>query len=459
MNVRAWTEERREELIQDIADLVAIPSVSSPGEDGSPFGTGCVRVLQEVLCKARHYGLCTENCEDYCGTAWIPGESEQEIGVFSHLDVVPEGDGWMKTEPYRPIVIDGWLYGRGSADNKGACVAALYALRYIKESGISLKHTVRQYYGCDEERGMEDIEYYLTHHRAPEFSLVPDAAFPVCYGEKGRYKLECGTVISEDIISLTGGEGENSVPGCATVLLRGVRASLPESEQICITTTKGNTCIKAYGLAAHAAKPESGYSAIARLTGYLLSADCLNDEDREKIEFLNRLCSDSYGKTFDIACDDADSGALTMIGSLLSYEDGRVKLCVDIRYPATEDSAWIIEKLESKFNVSCWDLMERKHSQSFCRDREDAVILSLTEISNRIQGRKLAPYCMSGGTYARKLPNAVGYGPGVAGQKKPCIEGHGYGHQPDECVCIDYLVDAVEIYVEAILALDEMLNI
>lgn len=61
---------------------------------------------------------------------------------------------------------------------------------------------------------------------------------------------------------------------------------------------------------------------------------------------------------------------------------------------------------------------------------------------------------MSGGTYARKLPNAVGYGPGLSYQKKPCPEGHGRGHQPDECVCIDNLIHAVEIYIRALIMLD-----
>ena len=65
---------------------------------------------------------------------------------------------------------------------------------------------------------------------------------------------------------------------------------------------------------------------------------------------------------------------------------------------------------------------------------------------------------MGGGTYARKLTNAVGYGPGLTFQKKPCKEGHGKGHQPDECICIDNLINAIEIYIRAIEYLDEHLE-
>ncbi|GLC79731.1 hypothetical protein [Lacrimispora brassicae] len=54
----------------------------------------------------------------------------------------------------------------------------------------------------------------------------------------------------------------------------------------------------------------------------------------------------------------------------------------------------------------------------------------------------------------RKLSGAVAYGPGIPGQARPGIPGYGYGHQPDYCVNVDCLIRAVEIYVEAILALD-----
>ena len=46
------------------------------------------------------------------------GEGEEELGIFAHMDVVPAGSGW-KTDPYKPEIIDGKLYARGSSDDKG----------------------------------------------------------------------------------------------------------------------------------------------------------------------------------------------------------------------------------------------------------------------------------------------------------------------------------------------------
>ena len=78
------------------------------------------------------------------------------------MDVVPEGTGW-EHEPYKCVLENGFLVGRGVADNKGAGMAALYALRFISEHGIKLEHPIEIYYGTAEETGMEDIEIYLQH--------------------------------------------------------------------------------------------------------------------------------------------------------------------------------------------------------------------------------------------------------------------------------------------------------
>ncbi len=145
---------------------------------------GCAHMLYAALSMSERYGFSVENHEYYCGSAILKGTGEKEIGIFSHVDVVDEGSGWT-SDPYDPIIKDSWIYARGSSDNKGPAVASLYALRYLKEQGKSLTHTIRLYYGCSEEHGMEDIEYYKKHYPNPAFSIVPDASFPVCYAEKG----------------------------------------------------------------------------------------------------------------------------------------------------------------------------------------------------------------------------------------------------------------------------------
>lgn len=54
------------------------------------------------------------------------------------------------TEPFEPVEKDGKLYGRGTADDKGPAVAAMYAMRAVKELGIPLSKNVRLIMGTDE---------------------------------------------------------------------------------------------------------------------------------------------------------------------------------------------------------------------------------------------------------------------------------------------------------------------
>lgn len=90
------------------------------------------------------------------------------MDVLAHLDIVPAGDGWTVTEPFVPVVKDGKIYGRGTADDKGPAIAALYAMRAVKELGIPVKKNVRLILGTDEECGSSDIRhYYSVEEEAP----------------------------------------------------------------------------------------------------------------------------------------------------------------------------------------------------------------------------------------------------------------------------------------------------
>ena len=178
MDVKEWVLSQRENMLDTAMELMKIRSVSEPGTREHPYGEGCAMVLDKALEIGKQMGFETENHDYCCGSILMPGRTGQEIGIFVHLDVVHEGNGWT-TEPYKPVIKDGWLYGRGSADNKGPAAAALYSMKYLKEQEVPLEHTIRLYLGCSEERGMEDIEYYTSHYPAPEFSFTPDASFPV----------------------------------------------------------------------------------------------------------------------------------------------------------------------------------------------------------------------------------------------------------------------------------------
>ena len=110
------------------------------------------------------------------------------MGILSHLDGVPVGDGW--SYPPFDCTVDGDnIYGRGAIDDKGPSVAVLYAVKCIKELGIPIKKNFRVIFGGNEEQGCTDLEYYEKLEPFPPMVFTPDGTFPVLNCEKGMMHL------------------------------------------------------------------------------------------------------------------------------------------------------------------------------------------------------------------------------------------------------------------------------
>lgn len=470
--VRAWFYEHREEMTEDIKKLVRIPSISDPGAQEGPFGRPCRDVLDEMLAMGRKYGFHTENREYYVGTI---GEKSQDwdntIGLWNHLDVVPLGEGW-NYAPFDPIVKEGYLIGRGAQDNKGPAVAMLYVMRCIRELAIPVKHALCLFVGCDEERGMADMEYYTARYPLPALSMIADCGFPVCYGEKGILEgnaVSVGT-FSKEVAELYGGSAGNIIPDRAVLVLGGekgmsadvlkrLRSALPESVRA--EKADGQIRLTAYGTSRHSAFPEGSVNAIHELTSAVCRCGILGKEDQELMQFIADATADYYGEGLGVDCMDEVSGRTTCAGTVLSLKDRRAQLTFNIRYCITADE----KRLEEGLQEYCrrgqyrWELIRNSDPNYFPKERKEVELL--TGLYNELMGCKTSPYVMGGGTYARKLPNAFGYGiggmPGRENDMASVIfeKGHGGAHEPDEGLDLEKLLQAAAIYTMAILALND----
>lgn len=177
-------EELSEEMIADIRELVRIDSVEKPSEEDAPFGQGVKEALLKALKISEKLGFKTKNLENHIGYAQY-GEGEDYVGAIGHLDVVPEGDGW-KHPPFSGYMEDGVIYSRGILDNKGPIMSCLYGMYALKELGLNGEHPMRIIFGCDEETGFLDLEYYLKKEKPPIYGFTPDCKYPVVYSERGR---------------------------------------------------------------------------------------------------------------------------------------------------------------------------------------------------------------------------------------------------------------------------------
>lgn len=88
---------------------------------------------------AERYGFEVRNYDNYVGTADLDKTLPRSLDMLAHTDVVPAGEGWTVTEPFSPIVKDGRIYGRGTSDDKGPLLCAMYAMRAIRENGVKLR--------------------------------------------------------------------------------------------------------------------------------------------------------------------------------------------------------------------------------------------------------------------------------------------------------------------------------
>ena len=245
-SIDAFVEENRDNILRDITRLVAVPSVEGTPEPGAPFGPGPKAALDKALEIAAELGLDTFNADSYIGWAETGkiADGQKFLATITHTDVVPEGNGW-DADPYTVRVRDGWLLGRGVADDKGPSILCLYALKYLKDSGAALKYPVRALLGANEETNMHDVDYYAEHYPMPAFCFTPDAEFPVCNGEKGGFNGEFVSPKFENgiITAFEGGVAHNAVPDRASCTVQVAAGALVPCEGVTFEAGEGGSTV------------------------------------------------------------------------------------------------------------------------------------------------------------------------------------------------------------------------
>lgn len=213
-------------MLDDICALIRIPSEKGKPADGMPYGEGPAKAMAEAAKLAQKHHFSVQNFDNHVIAVDL-NNNPRQLDILAHVDVVPAGSGWSVTQPFEPIIKDGRLYGRGSSDDKGPAMAALYAMRAVRDLNIPLTKGVRLVLGGDEECGSSDMAYYYQRVAEAPMTFSPDASFPVINIEKGRF----GTWVKAEweespalprIVSARGGVKSNVVPDMAEAVLDGI---------------------------------------------------------------------------------------------------------------------------------------------------------------------------------------------------------------------------------------------
>ena len=452
--VDSFVEANRENIVRDIKRLVDIPSVEGAAQPGAPFGPGPKAALEEALKMADEMGLATHNCENYIGWAELPGaDSEKYLATITHLDVVPEGNGW-DTDPYDMQLREGWLLGRGVCDDKGPSVLCLYALKFLKEQGLPLKHTVRALLGCNEETGMGDVEYFQQHCPAPAFCFSPDAEFPLCNGEKGHYTASLvSPVCGGDILEFEGGVATNAIPDRASALVKADLASLSERYGITLEQEEGGVRVRGWGKSGHAAAPAGTENAIGLVVEYLLDCGIGNEAERAYLNVLHLLHSAWDGSALEIQASDDRFSPLTVIGGTIRMEEGRIIQTLDSRFPTSTSGQTITAQLE-KMAGQAAAVQNVSANEPFYIEPTAAPIRALIDTYNEVTGEDAKPFTIGGGTYARHFPAAVSFGPERLDTVMPAFAGPIHG--ANEGADLEQLLQALKIYILALIRLQDV---
>lgn len=91
----------------------------------------------------------------------VPGQIDETVLLYGHLDKQPEMTGWDDDlHPWKPVLKEGRLYGRGGADDGYSAYASLTAIRALEEQGLPFPRCVLLIEAC-EESGSYDLPYYV----------------------------------------------------------------------------------------------------------------------------------------------------------------------------------------------------------------------------------------------------------------------------------------------------------
>ncbi len=467
IKIKSWINLNKDEIVESWMKLAEIPSITSESKPGAPFGVDCARALEFSgnLFKNAGFDCDVFNDDGYAIARY--GNKGKAIGLFCHSDVVPVGDDWIYTEPFKPVIEQGALIGRGVEDNKSGIIASLCAYKFLADNNIKLKNHIETFIGSDEECGMKDMDSYLKKHTPPEFSIVPDADFPCSVGEKGIYHfLAVSDFTFSDIIDFYGGEAYNIVLDNVTVEIRYSK----ELEKELVSITENNHCstlvasgekliLKVKGVAKHASIPEGSVNAALSACEILCACKSLCKNDKDILNSVKDILSSYYGHGIGVVHEDERFGKMTSVNGLCKTVDGHINVSFDVRYGSTLDSAYLELTSEKVLNEKGFSVINKNNSPGFAIDKDSEFPHIFEEVYEDVTGEKKDRVLMSGGTYARRLKNAFSIGTFAFTKDRatPLLkmpDGHGGAHQCDEMIDIEAFFNAVRILIHTIIICD-----
>lgn len=412
----------------------------------------------------------------------LPGpENAPVLGLVVHGDVVPvDADAW-SFDPFGGGVANGHVLGRGSADDKGPLVQALLAMKALKESGAARTHTIRLLVGSEEESSATEIPEYLKTHKPPDYSLVLDSEFPAVVGEKAWDGLAIVSPLADregstkrfTVGAIDAGLSPSIVPDRAEVKLywKGeslnwdatieelARVELPEARRLAVAPEANATEILrvvAYGKSAHAGVNLSGGKNALVILANALEGKLPAGGADDLLAFVRMAGRDLHGTGLGITDSDPVWGRYGVnVATIKRHADDPKKavLFINLRRIPPRTAAQMkahLATVVADFNkrtgasLTIDDKLSYFEDEPFGVDPNAKLVRRLMAAYSRATGTKNPkPAISGGGTYAKRLPNAIAFGMWFPGKPYP-------GHDVNEKVPIEDLQRGARVLIHAL---------
>jgi succinyl-diaminopimelate desuccinylase len=431
-------DANRDDMIEDIARLVAIPSITGNVAENR-------KALDFIVSRAKEFGFdvsMTKEC-DVAVIDLMQGDgtaSRKTVGILVHVDVVGAGDlsKW-NTNPFEMAVKDGFLWGRGTADDKGPAILSLYAMKAVSdlglydggggngymapESRLLPRPNIRLIVGSSEESVWDDIAHYKAQYDLPDCGFSPDGEFPVFNGENGYADVLLTFGAPAEIESLNAGAAPNTIPSRAEIKIRHGIAEILN------------------GVSAHSSMPEAGDNAILKL--------CAAHPEFDFARFVNDHFTNLAQSLIsaDAVSPDAQPQVVHRVSegiftsaapTVLCKTDDQIHLTINIR----QASGVTREHIENAFSSRCATYgfqyrISDYHEPMYVNP--DSAFLS--EMLNVYKAYGLpGEFAQArGSSYAKSMPNFVSWGPVLPSDPDTA-------HMENECLSIETALISAKLY-------------
>ena len=376
----------RSDLIRTASNMLAIKAISP-----ASGGTGEARradylegVLRSWGLKPKRYDYIDEYKAKRSNLVVKYGGRQKTLWILAHTDTVAEGDlGLWKMDPFKAVVKNGRIYGRGAQDNGQGVLSSMYALKSLL--GKSLKYSYGLVLAADEELGSRyGVQRLLKEHifKKGDMFVVPD------WESSGGSKIE---IAEKSMLWLK------------------------------VTVT---------GKQVHASTPEKGLNAFREAAKFALEVDAYMHE-----HYVKRSKMFPMGSTFEMTKHEKNVDSVNIIpGKEVFYFDFRVVPDYKLSH-VVADVGRIARRYAAKIDV---DVMpEKQESKPTAPNAE--IVRVLQSSIKRTLNADARVVGIGGGTIGAFLRNA-GFDVAVWGM------GDDIAHQPDEYARISDIESEIAVF-------------